>query len=325
MPLFDATPEHLELAAKRLQNGELVAFPTETVYGLGANALDEHAVARIYEAKGRPAFNPLIVHVASVENAKQLCSHWPDAAQGLAEKFWPGPLTLVVPKTHVIPDIVSAGLSTVALRVPAHPVALELLRACGLPLAAPSANRSGQVSPSRAAHVLDSLGEEIWVLDGGDCSVGIESTVVDVSGQRAAILRPGTLSSRQIEAVIGPLLHANEAEENAPRPSPGMLDKHYAPRAKVHLYATLIDASFHAALLASGQKIGVLALSPTTLSRQFDAREIQMPPEPKLYARELYSVMRELDAQGVALILVENVPHGSSWEGVRDRLNRAAK
>ena len=325
MPLFDPTPEHIELAAKHLQSGELVAFPTETVYGLGANALDEVAVARIYETKGRPSFNPLIVHVNSTEEAKKLSSHWPENAQKLAEKFWPGPLTLVVPKSHQIPDIVSAGLSTVALRVPAHPVALELLRATKLPLAAPSANRSGQVSPSRADHVLQSLGDDVFVLDGGACFVGIESTVVDVSGEFAAILRPGTLSSRQIEAIIGPLTQLNTSEESAPRPSPGMLEKHYAPRARVHLYSTLIDASFHAALLASGQPIGVLTPNPTTLHRQFDAHEIVMPDEPKGYARELYRALRELDARGVALILVEDVPGHSAWDGVRDRLNRAAK
>ena len=325
MPLFDPTPANIHLAAQRLQSGELVAFPTETVYGLGAHALSAPAVARIYTIKGRPSYNPLIVHVASVEEAQKLTTAWPEAAARLAEKFWPGPLTLVLPKSDAVPDIISAGLPSVALRVPAHPVALELLRASGLPLAAPSANRSGEVSPSRAGHVLESLGEDIWVLDGGPCSVGIESTVVDVSGEHAAILRPGTISSRQIESVIGPLAIPSINEEKAPRPSPGMLEKHYAPRARVHIYSTLIDASFHAVSLASGQSIGVLASEPTNLHRQFDAREILMPSDPLLYARNLYRALRDLDAQGVALILVEDVPGGSAWEGVRDRLQRAAK
>lgn len=325
MPRFQPTPANIELAARRLQSGELVAFPTETVYGLGANALDAEAVARIYAAKGRPAFNPLIVHVASVEEAKQLSSSWPDNAQLLADAFWPGPLTLVVFKSGEVPDIVSAELPSVALRIPSHPVALELLRVSGLPLAAPSANRSGEVSPSRADHVAQSLGEDIWVLDGGACKVGIESTVVDLTGERAAILRPGTLSARQLERIIGPLVEANASDESAPRPSPGMLEKHYAPRARVHLYSTLIDASFHAALLASGLPIGVLPFEPTQLHRGFETREIVMPGEPKLYARELYRALRELDASGVALILIENVPHGSQWEGARDRLRRAAK
>ncbi len=325
MPLYAPTPENIVLAARRLEEGELVAFPTETVYGLGANALDAEAVARIYAAKGRPAYNPLIVHIASEKAALELVFAWPDMAKRLARQFWPGPLTLVVERAPDVPAIVSAGLSTIALRVPAHPVALELLRATGFPLAAPSANQSGQVSPSRAGHVIDSLGEQTWVLDGGACEVGIESTVVDVSGGGAAILRPGTISARQIEAVIGPLATPGATDGDAPRPSPGMLEKHYAPRAKVHLYSTLIDASFHAALLASGQPIGVLALNPTELARQFETHEIEMPAAPADYARELYRALRELDARGVALILVEDVPVMGAWAGVRDRLARAAK
>ncbi|RYX82966.1 threonylcarbamoyl-AMP synthase [bacterium] len=327
MPLFDPTPDNIALAASRLQNGELVAFPTETVYGFGANALDSQAVEQIYITKGRPSYNPLIVHVASLEEARKLASRWPENAQKLAETFWPGPLTLVVPKAPEIPGIISAGLETVALRVPAHPVALELLRATGLPLAAPSANKSGEVSPSRAQHVTQSLGEDIWVLDGGSCEVGIESTVVDVSGNDVAVLRPGTLSRRQIEKVVGPLVEANDSPEaeGAPRRSPGTLEKHYAPRARVHLYSTIIDAAFHAPLLASGQKIGVLPSEPTTLGRQFDTIERVMPSDPATYARELYGALRDLDEAGVALILVEDVPGHSAWEGVRDRLKRAAK
>ena len=327
MPLFDPTPENIALAAARLQSGELVAFPTETVYGLGASALDADAVARIYATKGRPSNNPLIVHVASPEDARRLAARWPENAQKLAEAFWPGPLTLVVPKTSAVPGIISAGLGSVALRVPAHPVALELLRAANLPLAAPSANRSGEVSPSRANHVLQSLGDSIWVLDGGPCEVGIESTVVDVTNDHAAILRPGTLSRRDIERVVGPLVEASDEPqgEGAPRRSPGTLEKHYAPRARVHLYSTIIDAAFHAPLLASGQKIGVLTSEPTTLGRQFDTIERVMPSDPAVYARELYNTLRDMDDAGVALILIESVPGGSAWEGVRDRLQRAAK
>ncbi|BCM91515.1 threonylcarbamoyl-AMP synthase [Abditibacteriota bacterium] len=325
MPLFDPTPTNIALAAARLKDDKLVAFPTETVYGLGANALNTEAVERIYTTKGRPSYNPLIVHVASVEDAQQLAAHWPENAQKLAQAFWPGPLTLVVPKTSEVPDIISAGLETVALRVPAHPIALELLRAAQIPLAAPSANRSGEVSPSRAEHVTQSLGDDIWVLDGGPCEVGIESTVVDVSGDGVAILRPGILSSRQIERVVGPLVEASDDAEGVPRRSPGTLEKHYAPRALVHLYSTIIDAAFHAPLLASGQKIGVLPSEPTTLGRQFDVIERVMPAEPAAYAREIYGALRDLDDAGVALILVEDVPGGSAWEGIRDRLKRAAK
>lgn len=325
MPIFDPTPENIQLAAARLRNGELVAFPTETVYGLGAHALDANAVAKIYAAKGRPSFNPLIVHVAEIEDAQKLSSSWLGAAQALAQKFWPGPLTLVVPKSGEVPDMVSAGLSTVALRVPAHPVALELLRAAKIPLAAPSANKSGAVSPTRAHHVLESLGQDLFVLNGGACSVGIESTVVDVSGARPAILRPGILSARDIESVIGPLVAADGTQENAPRPSPGMLEKHYAPRARVHLFSTLIDASFHAVALASGQAIGVLSFETTGLEKQFDAREIVLPSDARGYAARLYQALHELDAQGVVLILVEDVPPGQAWDGVRDRLQRAAR
>ncbi len=325
MPIFETTPENIQLAAARLQSGELVAFPTETVYGLGARALDIQAVARIYARKGRPSFNPLIVHVASIERARELSSTWPDYAQELAEHFWPGPLTLVVPKSAQVPDIISAGLPTVALRVPAHPVALELLRAANVPLAAPSANRSGALSPTRARHVLESLGEGLWVLDGGACSVGIESTVVDVSSERPAILRPGGIPTREVESLVGPLVSPSIGEEESPRPSPGMLLKHYAPRARVHLFSTLIDASFHAVSLASGQKIGVLSFEPIGLDEQFDVREIVLPCDARAYAARLYEVLHQLDAQSVALILVEDVPSGRAWDGVRDRLHRAAK
>lgn len=324
MPIFDPTPENIALAAARLKSGELVAFPTETVYGLGAHALDAQAVARIYARKGRPSFNPLIVHVDSLAKAQELSSDWPDDVQKLAERFWPGPLTLVVPRSARVPDIISAGLPTVALRVPAHPVALELLRVANIPLAAPSANKSGALSPTRAGHVVESLGDDVWVLDGGACSVGIESTVVDVSGERPAILRPGGISAREVETLVGPLVSPSAGEDEAPRPSPGMLLQHYAPRARVHLFPTLIDASFHAVSLASGQKIGVLSFEPTGLEKQFDAKEIVLPADARGYAARLYEALHELDAQGVALILVEDVPTSRAWDGVRDRLHRAA-
>jgi len=325
MPLFDPYPENISLAAARLREGELVAFPTETVYGLGANALDADAVSAIYALKGRPSNNPLIVHVASLEQARTLSSQWPDAAQLLAQRFWPGPLTLVVPKISAIPAIVSAGLATVALRVPSHPVALELLRVANVPLAAPSANRSGGVSPTRAAHVLASLGEDVWVLDGGACEVGIESTVVDVSGERPVILRPGEVSAREIEAIIGPVSDYIAEGDDSSKPAPGMMSKHYAPCARVHLYVSLTDAAFHAVSLASGQPIGVLAREPTDLRKRFDAREIEMPREPRAYAFRLYDALRQLDAMGVALILVEDVPTSRAWDAVRDRLQRAAR
>jgi L-threonylcarbamoyladenylate synthase len=217
-------------AAEILRAGRLVAFPTETVYGLGANALDGAAVQRIFEAKGRPLTSPLIVHVPSIEAARELASVWPREAQLLAEKFWPGPLTIVVPKAPQVPDLVTAGLPSVGLRMPAHPLALELLRATQLPLAAPSANRFTELSPTTAEHVREGLGDRVeLVLDGGPCGVGIESTVLSLAGPRPRILRPGAVTQTQIEAVIGPV------EVGAGAESPGQHPKHYSPRTKVIL------------------------------------------------------------------------------------------
>ncbi len=322
MPVFPADDFHIKRAAQRLRDRELVAFPTETVYGLGANALDAAAVAKIYAAKGRPSYNPLIVHIGGIEEAQPLVSGWNERAQTLARAFWPGPLTLVLPRSSRIPDIVSAGLPTVALRVPAQSVARELLDRAQIPLAAPSANASGEVSPTRAAHVAASLGEPIWVLDGGDCEIGIESTVVDVSGRFASILRPGVISENEIEALIGPLVAPVSGGEEAPRPSPGMLSRHYAPRAHVHVFTSLTDAHFHAVLLGKNQKIGVLCFAPTRIE---GAREIVLPFDPRACARRLYAALRELDEAGTGLILVEEVPDSAEWAGVRDRLRRAAR
>ena len=329
MPIFPPSEIHLEEAARRLRAGELVAFPTETVYGLGAGALDSDAVAKIYAAKGRPSFNPLIVHVADIESARKLSSDWNERAEILARAFWPGPLTLVVRKSAQIPEIVSAHLETVALRVPSNTIALQLLRKAGIPLAAPSANVSGEVSPTLAAHVLESLGEETWVLEGGACEIGIESTVVDVSGPNAAILRAGAIEAREIEELIGPLsavatpeTETEENEENqTPRASPGMLLRHYAPRARVHLFPGLTDAHFHAVLLGANRKIGVLAFAPTRLEAEI---EIIAPLDAALYARQLYARLREFDRLGVGLILIEDVPLTPDWNGVRDRLARAS-
>lgn len=322
MPIFPADEPHIERAAQRLRDGELVAFPTETVYGLGANALDANAVAKIYAAKGRPAYNPLIVHLADASEAEPLVSAWNQRAQILAQTFWPGPLTLILPKSKRIPDAVSAGLETVALRVPAAPVARRLIERAQIPLAAPSANASGRLSPTRAAHVVQSLGEAVWVLDGGDCEVGIESTVVDVSGRFASILRPGVISETQIAALIGPLAAPENGAEDAPRPSPGMLQRHYAPRARVHLFPSLTDAHFHAVLLGKTQKIGVLCFAPTRLE---GAHEIVLPLDPQACARQLYAALHALDEADVGLILIEQAPDAPQWAGVRDRLQRAAK
>jgi L-threonylcarbamoyladenylate synthase len=232
-------------AAELLRAGRLVAIPTETVYGLAANALDEAAVQRIFAAKGRPRSSPLIVHIADLAMARELAREWPPQAEKLAERFWPGPLTIIVPKSDKVPDIVTAGLPGVALRMPAHPVALAVIRAAGIPLAAPSANRFTQLSPTTAQHVREALGDAVdLIVDGGPCSVGIESTVISMTGPVPRILRPGMISRTQIEEVIGPV------ESGAGEESPGQHPKHYSPRTRVVIgqsprdgHGTQLDAS----------------------------------------------------------------------------------
>ena len=302
-------------AASVLQRGGLVAFPTETVYGLGANALQESAVARIFAAKGRPSYNPLIIHVADVHGARALATDWPDIAEQCAAAFWPGPLTLVLPKQSRVSHIVSAGLQTVAVRIPAHPVAQALLHAADLPVAAPSANRSTQVSPTTAAHVEKSLGAAVdLILDGGPTRVGIESTVLDVSGRVPVLLRPGGISKEQLEALIGPVtLHQGHNASQARR-SPGMLDRHYAPRAEFRLFTggsepETVPANTGALLLTSQLAV---------------QHPVDMPADPAEYARRLYAELHRLDDLGCELILVERVPQAPEWAGVRDRLRRAA-
>ena len=238
-------PQLLAHAASVIRRGGLVAFPTETVYGLGANALDAAAVARIFAAKGRPSFNPLIVHVPAVAQAQELVTDWPEVAEQLARAFWPGPLTLVLGKRDVVPDIVTAGLANVAVRVPSHPIALALLRAARRPIAAPSANRYTRLSPTTAAHVAASLGDAVdLVIDGGPTTVGIESTVVDVTGPVPRLLRPGMLGLDALRAVVGevaPPVAAPAVDDEAPRPSPGMTARHYAPHASDSLGDRLVD------------------------------------------------------------------------------------
>lgn len=327
MPIFPADDDHhIGLAAARLRAGGLVAFATETVYGLGANALDGEAVKAIYALKGRPAFNPLIVHVANTQGARELTSGWNERAQILSEAFWPGPLTLVLPKTEAIPSLVSAGLETVALRVPASDLAQKLLRAAQIPLAAPSANRSGEISPTLAAHVRASLGDDLWVLDGGACDVGIESTVVDVSGEKTAILRPGSLSAREIGALVGPLVEVSEENDagDVPRASPGQLLRHYAPRASLQVFSNLTEAHFQA-VASRAARLGVIAFTPTPLEAHC---ELILPLDAPHYARQLYAALRQLDGEAGSAscdwILVEEPPLHPDWAGVRDRLQRAA-
>lgn len=316
----------MALAADTLQRGGLVAFPTETVYGLGANALDDAAVGRIFAAKGRPSFNPLIVHVSDEDAARGLVREWPERAALVARAFWPGPVTIVLRKRELVPDIVTAGLDSVALRVPAHPIALELLRVCGLPLAAPSANRSTELSPTTAQHVARSLGDRLdLILDGGATTVGIESTVVDLRNDRASILRPGVVGARELEPLVGALAVPNEPRGDTPRASPGMLERHYAPHAQLVLFdademgVTLEEAR---RLTSDGTRVGMLLIS-------FDApgpwEAVRMPPDAARYAQRLYAALHELDESGCSVIFVERVPDESAWLGVRDRLERASK
>jgi L-threonylcarbamoyladenylate synthase len=326
IPVHPRAPEAATIAraAALLGQGRLVAFPTETVYGLGANALDPAAVTRIYEAKGRPGHNPLIVHVADAAAARRLVTAWPDVAERLAARWWPGPLTLVLPKSREVPAEVTAGLNTVALRVPAHPVALALLKAAGVPIAAPSANRSGEVSPTTAEHVQQSLGDQVpMILDAGPTTVGIESTVLDLSDRAPTLLRPGMVTREELEAVIGPVeVAAPVAAVDAPRPAPGMLERHYAPKAPVLLFREPAEVQAQvAAIRAQGGRIAALV---RTASISGAVALERLPDDPTAYARELYGALHRLDGQGPALILIERPPAAPEWAGIRDRLARAA-
>jgi L-threonylcarbamoyladenylate synthase len=317
--------EPIERAAAILRAGGLVAFPTETVYGLGAHALDQAAVLRVFEAKGRPSYNPLIVHVTDAAGARRLVRAWPRTADQLAAAFWPGPLTLVLPRADNVPDVVTAGLPQVAVRVPAHPVALALLRAARLPVVAPSANPSSAISPTTAAHVDKHMGRRVGlILDAGPTRLGIESTVVDLSGASPRLLRPGALSAGRIEAVIGSLEGPPDAAVGTRHPSPGMLDRHYAPRATLHVFSREDRegaAEQARAAVARGHVVGALLINPLDAPIHHEAT---MPGDAGQYAQVLYAQLHRLDDLGCDLILAEQAPEGTEWEGVRDRLARAA-
>lgn len=303
-------------AAAALQRGEVVAVPTETVYGLAANALDPAAVRKIFAAKGRPSHNPLIVHVASIEMARACVSDWPERAESLAQQFWPGPLSLILPKSPLIPNEVTAGGSTVAIRWPSHPFMQALIRRCGFPLAAPSANRSNQLSPTNAAHVQAGLAGRIGLLiDGGQCQVGIESTVFDVIANR--VLRPGMISAEALRSTAIP------AEAKGTLRSPGMLPKHYSPRAKL-LVAAWKNGAEAVRLAGAGiANASVIAHEIIPTDPRFASVSV-IPHDAEAYARALYSELHRLDALGAEVILVEQPPAGPEWEGIRDRLKRAA-
>jgi len=317
------SPEVIAHAARLLRSGRLVAFPTETVYGLGANAIDASAVERIYAAKGRPAYNPLIVHVVDHAAARHLARVWPEQADALIAAFWPGPLTLVLPKRPLVPDAVTAGLPSVAVRMPAHPVARALLAAAEIPIAAPSANRSMLLSPTTGEHVERSLGASVdLILDAGPTPVGIESTVLDLSSPEPTLLRPGTITLAEIESVIGPIVNAERRRsgETSPRRSPGMLDRHYAPRGRLLLATTSDLPLVVLGEAATARSVGVLLIHAHTDA----AHVVQMPNDPLAYASKLYGALHALDDAGCDVIVVERVPDDPEWLAVRDRLSRAA-
>lgn len=297
-------------AAGVLRAGGLVAFPTETVYGLGADARNADAVADIFAVKRRPATNPVICHVADVAGARAIVSDWPDMAGKLAERFWPGPLTLVLPKADDIPQIVTAGRPSVGVRVPAHPLALSLLAEFAGPIAAPSANRSSRISPTSADHVRQELGEEVDILvDGGPCAVGIESTVLSLLEDGPTILRPGTVTRAAIEQVIGKVAVASkQLGDKQPALSPGQQAVHYAPVTPTYRY----EAAESSAAMA------LMARTPGAII-------IDLPQTPAICATQLYSILRDADARGASTILLQMPPDEPPWAAVRDRLTRAAR
>lgn len=311
--LADATG--IAEAAARLRDGELVAFPTETVYGLGADATQDRAVAQIFSAKGRPKFNPLISHFADAEAVRAEVV-WSDRAEAIAAHFWPGPLTLVLPRR---PDsrialLCSAGLDSLAVRVPSHPLAHDLLTRVDRPVAAPSANRSGAVSPTTAAHVLQSLGARVdLILDGGPCSLGLESTVLDLSTDHARLLRPGSVTREELEAVLGPLATTQDPNSETAPKAPGQLASHYAPTLPLRLDATHVEA--HEALLAFGPKPPSGACATLNLSTTGDLIEA---------AANLFAHLRALDASDARAIASMPIPETGLGEAINDRLQRAA-
>jgi len=309
----------LDRAVELLRAGRLVAFPTETVYGLGADASNPEAVARIFAAKGRPADHPLIVHLASAAQVADWASEFPAPARALAEAFWPGPLTLVLPRSTRVPDDVTGGQDTVGLRVPSHPVAHELLRRFGGGVAAPSANRHGRVSPTRAEHVREELGDRVdLVLDGGDCEVGLESTIVGCRDGEVTLLRPGHITRLDLERVVGPV---RLPSSRAPR-VPGSLRSHYAPATPVALLPP--EAIGRLCLGEEASGLAVLAPRPRPPGIAVLAWR-ELPADPRGYGRALYAALRELDALGARRIVVESVPDGDAWAAVSDRLARAAR
>jgi L-threonylcarbamoyladenylate synthase len=314
----------IDRAASLLGSGGLVAFPTETVYGLGADAANAAAVARIFAAKDRPSTNPLIVHIADASIAKRYATTWPDQAETLARRFWPGPLSIVLPKSPAIVDAVTAGKSTVGLRVPDHPAALELLKAFDGPIAAPSANKSNRVSPTTAQHVRDELGDAVdLVLDGGPCRVGIESTVLDLTRpDEPVILRLGGASREEIEQALGRAVrvHTKAIGTAEAASSPGQLPVHYAPHTPAYRFETSQRGQVHPEI--GGARCGIVVKSPMKITKKWE-NIVALSADPVEYAQHLYEVLRELDAMDLAALFIEMPPDEPQWAAVRDRILRA--
>ena len=326
------TPELFLKAVRRavalLRDGSVVALPTETVYGLAANALDKQAVSRIFEIKGRPANNPIIVHVAGNEMAKRCVKNWPELARGLSRAFWPGPLTLVLPSSEIVPDIVTAGGATVGIRWPSHPFIQAVIRECHFPLAAPSANLSGQISPTNADHVRQQLGGKIpLIVDGGQSQVGIESTVLDLTVLPPRILRPGMIHAESLAAVCGKVTgDLWQATGNETLRSPGLLQKHYSPRAKLLVLNWQDVAELNSQLVArhwSPAACCIIAHTQVPSGENF-ARVSVIPHDAEAFARALYAELHRCDEAGAELIVVEAPPDSPEWAGIADRLRRAA-
>lgn len=323
--LFDVA---VKRAAKLLRAGEIVALPTETVYGLAANAFDEKAVAKIFQIKGRPANNPIIVHVASLEMAGRCVKDWPNNADQLARAFWPGPLTLVLPRAKEIPDNVTAGGATVGVRWPSHPLIQAVIRRCDFPLAAPSANLSGRISPTSAEHVRKQLGGKILlIVDGGPSQVGIESTVLDLTVSPPQVLRPGMIHAESLAAVVGKAQNEKaEVRAGVHLRSPGLLKKHYAPKAKLVVLNWQNDAGLNSQLsILNPQPSTCHVIAHTHIpSVENFARVSVIPHDAEAFARAIYAELHRCDEAGAELIVVEAPPALPEWSGIADRLKRAA-
>ncbi|WGS85951.1 L-threonylcarbamoyladenylate synthase [Methylomonas sp. MED-D] len=314
------TEQSINQAADLLRRGELVAFPTETVYGLGGDAANPAAVAKIFAAKGRPADHPLIVHIASAAHLSEWAVEIPDAALKLAEQFWPGPLTMILNKRPDVPDAVTGGQTTIAVRVPSNPVALQLLQAFGGGIAAPSANRFGRISPTQAGHVAEELGDRVaCILDGGACSVGVESTIIDLSDGQPAILRPGRITRSQLKAALGTEVRLSPQSKIR---APGMLAVHYAPNTMALLCPADTLIAMTDELCGQGKRIGILAFSPA-IAEIPCPNLIKLPEQAEHYESALYSALRELDSRQLDTILIEQPPDSEAWAAVNDRLSKA--